>query len=68
MVFEKDELSLSFAPYRRTSGKFTSSRKQKLEANLGSNTGYQIVLSKEAFISINIHLTKKEKEKYNIEL
>lgn len=68
MVLEKDELSLSFAPYRKTSGKFTSSRKQKLKANLGRNRGYQAVLSKEAFISINIHLTKKEKEEYSIEL
>ena len=68
MVFETDELSLSFTPYRKTSGKFTSSRKQKLKANLGSNGDYQVVLSKEAFISINTHLMKKEKEEYNIEL
>jgi len=68
VLFEKDELSLSLTPYRKTSGKFTSSRKQKLKASLGSNSHYQVVQSREALISINIHFMKKEKEKYNIEL
>lgn len=68
MVLEKDELSLTVIPYKKTSRKYTRNRNQKLKANLGSNGGYQVVLSKETFISINKDLMKKEKEKHVIKL
>lgn len=73
MVLEKDELSLTVTPYKKTSRKCTRNRRQKLKANQkaeakSSNRGYQIVLSKETFISINRDLMKEEKEKYDIEL
>lgn len=68
MVLEKDELSLTVTPYKETSRKCTRNRKQKLKANLGSNRGYQVVLSKETFISINRDLMKREMAKYDIEL
>lgn len=68
MVLEKDELSLTVTPDKKTSRECTRNRKQKLKANLGSNRCYQVVLSKETFISINRDLMKEEKEKYDIEL
>lgn len=68
MVLEKDELSLTVTLYKKTSRKYTRDRKQKLKANLGSNRGYQVVYSKETFISINRDLIKKKKKKYDIEL